>query len=106
MLQFLYRIKPTRPNMLSEGLTPLEAQVVGDHFAYLQRLSSQGSVLMAGRTRTSGEDTFGIVIIRAETLDGALAIMRADPAVSQHVMHAELFPYQIAIWTHLDPLAD
>jgi hypothetical protein len=35
MPQFLYRIQPTRPAMLTEGLTPREDEIISQHFAYV-----------------------------------------------------------------------
>jgi hypothetical protein len=48
--QFLYRIQPTRPEMLIDGLTSEEEAIVEQHFAYLQDLLGQGILLLAGRT--------------------------------------------------------
>lgn len=50
MKQFIYRIQPTRPAMLSEGPTAEEATAVQAHFQYLQGPVGVGAVLMAGRT--------------------------------------------------------
>jgi uncharacterized protein YciI len=43
------------------------------------------------------EKTFGIVIIEVESEEEALNIMNNDPAVSEGVMTAELFPYRVAL---------
>jgi len=99
MPQFLYRIRPTRLGMLTDGPTEREAQIVGDHFAYLSELAEQGTVLMAGRTLTSDEHAFGIAILVAATIAEAEAIMNNDPAVKHAVMQAELFPYRVALWS-------
>jgi uncharacterized protein len=97
--QFLYRIRPTRTGMLSEGPTEGESQVVAEHFAYLERLQGAGVLLMAGRTLTADNDAFGVVIFTAESQAAALAIMNNDPAVEQGVMRAELFPFRVALWS-------
>lgn len=99
MKQFLYRIVPTRPAMLTEGRTENEARVVGEHFAYLKRLTDAGVVLMAGRTANDDASTFGIVVFLAESEDEAAKVMAEDPAVEQGVMRAELFPYRVALWS-------
>ncbi len=95
--QYLYRIQPTRPAMLTEGPTQAEAEIVSHHFNYLRNLTDQGILLLAGRTLNTDESSFGIVIFRAVSDEDAEAIMRADPAVQQGVMRAELFPYRIAL---------
>ena len=33
--QYLYKIQPTRHDMLKEGLTPEEEEIMREHFAYL-----------------------------------------------------------------------
>lgn len=103
MPQFLYRIRPTRPDMLTDGPTEHEARIVGEHFAYLSALTEQGVVLMAGRTLTADEHAFGIVILVAATAADASAIMGNDPAVKHGVMQAELFPYRVALWSDAGP---
>jgi uncharacterized protein len=95
--QYLYRIIPTRPNMLAEGLTPQESEIMATHFVYLQQLTQQGVLILAGRTLNTDEDTFGIAVIKAHSEEDARAIMDNDPAVSQGVMNARLFPYRVAL---------
>ncbi|MDP6037570.1 MAG: YciI family protein [Candidatus Latescibacteria bacterium] len=97
MQQFLYRVQPARLEMLTEGSTPDEERIVGEHFAYLKDLTDKGIVLLAGRTLNIDADTFGIIILQAETEDEAQRIMEDDPAVVQGVMLAKLFPYRIAL---------
>ena len=99
MQQYLYRIQPTRIAMLTEGPTQSEAETVRDHFAYLQGLLQAGTMLMAGRTTTGDERTFGIAIFMAESEATANEIMLNDPAVKRGVMRAELFPFRIAVWS-------
>ena len=97
--QFLYRIVPTRTEMLVCGPTEREMQVIDAHFAYLRQLADEGVVLMAGRTIDTGPATWGIVVFRAASLDEAETVMRADPAIAQGVMQCELFPYRVAVWS-------
>jgi uncharacterized protein YciI len=99
LLQFVYRIVPTRAEMLVSGPTEREGQVVDAHFAHLQKLAADGVVLMAGRTVDTGPATWGIVVFRAASRAEAEAVMRSDPAIAQGVMHGELFPYRVAVWS-------
>jgi uncharacterized protein YciI len=94
---YLYRLRPTRPEMLSTGPTPGEAGVVARHFAYLKALAERGVVVLAGRTLTTDERTFGIVILAAESEAAARDLMDEDPAVAHGVMRAELYPFRIAV---------
>lgn len=100
---YLYRIQPTRPEMLTHGSTPEEAEIVVRHFAYLQQLTEQGVVVLAGRTLTTDERSFGLVIFRADSEEAARQVMEQDPAVRQQVMRAELFPYRIVLLAKASP---
>jgi uncharacterized protein len=95
--QYLYRIIPTRTNMLAEGLTPHESETMAKHFVYLQQLTRDGILILAGRTLNTDEDSFGITVIKANSEEDARTIMNNDPAVKQGVVHAKLFPYRVAL---------
>jgi|SRR5581483_4943609 len=94
---YLYRIQPTRLEMLTHGPTTEEAEIVAQHFSYLQQLTEQGVVVLAGRTLNTDERSFGVVIFRADSEEAARKVMEQDPAVSRQVMRAELYPYRIAL---------
>ncbi|MCA9832375.1 MAG: hypothetical protein KC435_00345 [Thermomicrobiales bacterium] len=95
MAEWLYRITPARPQMVTDP-TDTEAKIVGDHFQYLVSLRDAGILILAGRTQ---EDlgTFGIVIFEAADADTARSIAEADPAVSAGVFDMTLHPYAIAV---------
>jgi uncharacterized protein YciI len=94
--QYLYKIQAVRPEMVSDGPTPEEAATIERHSDYLRRLAERGVIVLGGRTLNADASTFGIVIFEADSEDAALAIMNDDPAVSEGVMRAELYPYRIA----------
>jgi uncharacterized protein YciI len=94
---YLYRLRPARPEMLSAGPTPGEAEVVARHVAHLKALAERGVVVLAGRTLTTDERTFGIVILAAASEAAARDLMDADPAVRHGVMRAKLYPFRIAL---------
>jgi len=95
--QYLYMIQPTRLEMVTEGPTPEEAEIVSQHFNYLKRLTDEGVVILVGRTQNRDENTFGIAIYKAGSEEAARAIMQNDPAVKQGIMRATLFPYLVAL---------
>jgi uncharacterized protein YciI len=95
--EYLYKIQPTRLEMLTQGPTAEEASIVAQHFAYLRGLAEQGVVVLAGRTLNVDERAFGIAILRADSEESARAVMNNDPAVKNGVMRAELYPYRIAV---------
>jgi uncharacterized protein YciI len=96
--QFIYVLHATRIGMLTEGPTPEEAATVGEHFAYLKRLTEQGVMILVGRTLNCDDETMGIAVFRAATPEAARQTMEADPAVSAGVMRARLFPFSIALY--------
>ena len=97
MAQFLYRVIAVRPGMLTDGPTPEEAEITGEHFRYLQTLVESGVVILAGRTQNPDYSSFGVIIFNAENETDAWEIVQNDPAVRGRVMRAELYPYQIAL---------
>jgi uncharacterized protein len=98
MDQFLYKIQPVRHDMLTKGATDFESRIISDHFNYLKRLAEDGVVILAGRTQTTDYSSFGIVLLKAETIEAARQIMLNDPAVKNNVFRAELYPYKMSIF--------
>ncbi|WP_109211142.1 MULTISPECIES: YciI family protein [Microbacterium] len=95
MAQWLYRIVPTRADMVVDA-TQEEQRIVGEHFAYLVSLRDRGALILAGRTQES-DGTFGITIFDADDEASARAIMDADPGVAGGVFAATLHPYLVAV---------
>jgi len=83
--------------MLTEGRTPEEAEIIGEHFTYLERFTMEGIAILVGRMLTTDHDSMGIIIFKARSEEEARALMNADPAVSKGVMSAKLFPFRIAL---------
>ncbi len=98
MEQFLYRIQPVRHDMLTKGSNEFESRIVSEHFNYLKRLTEDGVVILAGRTQNTDYSSFGIVLLKAETIEAAREIMLNDPAVKNKVFRAELYPYRTSLF--------
>jgi len=96
--QYIYRIQPVRPAMLTDGATPEEQQVVSAHYDYLKFLMESGTVVMAGRTTNTDYSSFGIVIFVAIDDAAAKQIMLNDPAIKNRVMRGEVYPYRVALF--------
>ena len=95
MAQWLYRIVPTRPEMVAE---PTDDEVAVDLRALPVPARPEGPRRPHPRRRTQEtEGTFGITIFEAPDEDAARAIMEADPAVAGGVMAATLHPYAVAV---------
>jgi uncharacterized protein YciI len=93
MPEYIYLIHPYRHGFF-EAPTPEEEHIMEAHFTYLKQAVQDGIVLLAGPCL---DDTFGIVVFRAEDDDHANAFMFADPSVSGNVMAAELHPMRISL---------
>ena len=96
MTEFLYRLQLTRPDMLTDGGTHAENEIVQAHFAYLEALVAEGTLALAGRTLNTDSTAFGIALLNADEAT-ARTIMENDPAVAEGVMRAELFPFRTAL---------
>jgi len=95
--QYLYRIQPVRPDMLTGEPTQEEQDITIQHFNYLKDLMDKGTVVLAGRTINTDPSSFGIVIFVAEDDTAAKQIMLNDPAIQNRIMRGEIFPYRMAI---------
>jgi uncharacterized protein YciI len=95
MAQWIYRIVPTRAEMVAAP-TDDEVAIVSAHFAYLLSLKERGDLILAGRTQEE-IGTWGITIFEAPDEEAAQAIVDGDPAVAAGVFAATLHPYAVAV---------
>lgn len=93
MPEYLYLIHPYRHGFF-DAPTPEEEAAMVEHFAYLKKAAERGTVLLAGPCT---DDTFGLVILRAEDDQAANVFMFEDPSIKKNVMAAELHPMRISI---------
>ena len=92
---FIYILKLSDQKLHEDSnWTDEQNKIAGEHFLYLKNLLSDNVMILAGRTIE--EDTFGIVVFKAETRDDALQIMNNDPAVKNKLMTAELHEFSLA----------
>ncbi len=95
--QFIYVLRLEKSMYDSAAWTPEKSKIVQEHFAYLQKLHSDGILVLAGRTETDLDKTFGIVVFEAVSLEEAKLIAESDPAVKNKIMNVEVFPFGIAL---------
>jgi len=72
-------------------------KAVGEHFARLQKMHKEGSLILAGKTDNWDETMFGIVVYEADSIEKAKEIAETDPAVVAGVMTVKTFPYKTAL---------
>lgn len=97
MPEFLYKLQLVRGDLLRTGPTEAEQAVVAEHFAYLQNLNVQGTIILVGRTMNTDENAMGLTIFRAQSDEAASRIMNDDPAVKQGLMTATLYPFKVLL---------
>ncbi|HYN88214.1 MAG TPA: YciI family protein [Ardenticatenaceae bacterium] len=92
--QFLYRFEPVRPEMVDNPdlWTEDDVRLAEEHFAYLERATAAGTLLLAGRC-LDGEGP-AIVIVEARSEDEARRFMENDPFVSGGFARAYLHPFR------------
>jgi uncharacterized protein len=93
MPEYIYLIHPYRHGFF-DAPTPEEEAAMDEHFNYLKKGAETGTVLLAGPCT---DDTFGLVVLRAENDQAANLFMFDDPSVKKNVMVAELHPLRISI---------
>ena len=93
MSEYLYLIHPFRHGFF-DSPTVEEQAILDEHFRYLKQAAEKGIVLLAGPCL---DDTFGLVIFRAENEAAANVFMLNDPSVRKNVMAAELHPLRISL---------
>ncbi len=77
--------------------TPEDKAAVDRHLANFKAAVQSGQLILAGRTRESGDKTFGIAIFEAADEAAAQKFMETDPAVVAGVMTAELHPFAVVL---------
>jgi len=95
--EFMYIVRPVRPEMVSESQTEAEEEIISQHFQYVHALVQEGRALVVGRTLNKDEEGFGLVIFRADDFESALALAEADPAVLHGVMRATVYPFRVVL---------
>ncbi len=72
-----------------------EQQVFGEHFARLQRLLSDGVLVLAGPTL--GPVNTGIMVFEAPDEDSAQRLVAEDPTVTAGITTPELRPFRLSL---------
>jgi uncharacterized protein len=93
MAEFIYLIHPLRHEFF-ENPSLQEETAMDEHYEYLKTATLEGTVVLAGPCL---DETFGIVVMSAESETAARAFMMNDPAVKNNVMMAELHPMKITL---------
>jgi uncharacterized protein YciI len=93
MSEYIYLIHPFRHDFFAAP-TPEEENAMEAHFQYLKKAIGEGILLLAGPCL---DETFGLVVFRAENEAAAQTFMHNDPSVKANVMMAELHPFRTSL---------
>ena len=95
--QFIYVFDPVRPEMVTnpDAWTEEDTRIGQAHFAYLERATEEGTVILAGRSL----DGHGPAVVVFEAPSEAVArqFMANDPFVAGGLMRASLHPFRAAL---------
>jgi len=79
MKSWLIKIIPPRPTFDKDG-TPAENALMSQHFIYWKNLNEKGVCIFGGPV-LDPKGVYGIMVVRAATLDEANALAAGDPSV-------------------------
>lgn len=76
-------------------MTEAEIEAWGRHWARIQRLYAEGTVLLVGPTL--GRHNTGICVFEAPDEEAARAIMEGDPTIAEGFARGELRPFRVSL---------
>jgi uncharacterized protein YciI len=94
MPEWIYFLHPPRDDFAAT-MTEEEQGVWGVHFARLQQLLADGTLVLAGPTL--GRTNTGIAIVEAPDEDAARKLMEEDPVVSGGYARGELREFRVSL---------
>lgn len=90
---------------IAAGQRVSEHPAIGEHFAFLQRLAADGSLIAAGPlTDVEGE---ALAIVQADSLDDARRLAEQDdPGVLAGALAVQVRPWQVLLAPVIDGFTD
>jgi uncharacterized protein YciI len=95
--QFVYVLHLVPRLYDDKAWTAEDKAAVDRHLANFKAAVQSDRLILAGRTRESGDKTFGIAIFEAADEAAAQKFMEADPAIAAGVMTVELHPFAVVL---------
>jgi uncharacterized protein len=92
---FIIKLIPARATFVDD-MTDAEGAKMGEHFAYLKKLTSEKKVLLAGPS-INGPKTFGLIVVEVANEAEARDIAQGDPSVKAGIQRFELLPFRLAL---------
>jgi uncharacterized protein YciI len=94
MAEWIYFIHAPREDFAAT-MTEEEDRVWGEHFARLNRLLADGTLILAGPTL--GRINTGVAVIEAPDEASARRIMEQDPTIASGIATGELRGFRVAL---------
>jgi len=94
MAEWIYFIHPPRDDFAAT-MTEAEAEVWGRHWARIQQLFDEGTVVLVGPTL--GKHNTGICVFEAPDEAAARAFMEGDPTIAEGFATGELRPFRVSL---------
>lgn len=91
---YFVRLMPPRTTFLGD-MSEAEGKLMKEHFAYWSDQFAKGVVLFGGPV-LDPKSPFGVLVLKAATLEEATAIAAADPSVKGGVNKIEVAEMQVA----------
>lgn len=91
MKSYMMVILKTGPNKI-EDKAKLNELFKG-HMNNINKLSSEGKLVVAGPFGKNDKDYRGIFIFNAKTAEQAIALLKDDPAIQEKLLEAEIIPW-------------
>jgi len=79
--QFIYVLHLVPKFLDLKNWNDADNKAIDEHFARLQKMHKEGSLILAGKTDNWDETMFGIVVYEADSIEKAKEIAETDPAV-------------------------
>jgi uncharacterized protein len=94
MKSWLIRVVPPRPTFASDA-TPAEQALMEQHIAYWKDLNAKGICEFGGPV-LDPKGAYGVLVVRANTEEEAVALGEADPSVKAGVNKIEIAEMRVA----------
>ena len=94
MATWIYFLHPPREDFAAT-MTDTESAIFGEHFARLQEMLAEGTLVMAGPTL--GQTNTGIAVLEAPDEATARRLMEDDPVIAAGICRGELREFRVSL---------
>lgn len=92
---FLYHLELLEKFKTKNQWTDEEHTIQKEHVAYLDSLTNEKKIIVAGITEQGLKNHKGLVILRVESYEEALNIVQNDPSIKKGMMTADIEKFNV-----------